>query len=49
MMGYAVLPNTRLKLTAPVRDGGACHSKTRYASILFVDSTAWRGSLSAIR
>jgi hypothetical protein len=33
-------PNTRLKLTAPVRNGCGCRRTHRCASILFVNFTA---------
>ena len=43
------LPNTRLKLAAPVRTGSRSHRALRCASILFVNTSAWRRSLSAVR
>jgi len=43
------LPNTRLKLSAPVANGSGGHAEARPASIPFVDTSTLRRSLSAIR
>jgi hypothetical protein len=42
-------PNTRLKLSAPVLNGCGSQRDIWCASILFVNISAWRRSLSAIR
>jgi hypothetical protein len=43
------LPNTRLKLAAPVLYNDGVNPSLRCSSITFVKITAWRRSLSAIR
>jgi hypothetical protein len=43
------LPNTRLKLPAPVLKGPGGRSEMRCDAIPFVNIPAWRRSLSAIR
>jgi hypothetical protein len=43
------LPNKRLKLSAPVVNESGERSKCRCSRILFVNTGAWRRSLSAIR
>ena len=44
-----MLPNTRFKLPAPVRNGRGCRSELRCGRFSFVIISAWRRSLSAIR
>jgi hypothetical protein len=44
-----VLPNTRLKLAAPVLTEFGSRPELRCASIPFVNLKTWRRSLSAIR
>jgi hypothetical protein len=46
---FARLPNTRLKLSAPVPNRSSGHPGIRCASIPFVNSHTLRRSLSAIR
>ncbi len=43
------LPNMRLKLAAPVRNKSGGRPEARCSRIPFVNSPAWRRSLSAIR
>ena len=43
------LPNTRLKLAAPVPNEPGCHLECRGDRLPFVITPAWRRSLSAIR
>src|SRR5437867_2039127 len=42
-------PNTRLKLPAPVLNGFGCRPESRSSRIPFVNTSAWRRSLSAPR
>ena len=44
-----LLPNMRLKLSAPVLNDSRMTQQLRCASILFVNIPGWRRSLSAIR
>ncbi len=44
-----MLPNTRLKLSAPVANGYGSHQTLRCASIQFVNLHIRRRSLSAVR
>jgi hypothetical protein len=42
-------PNKRLKLAAPVLTESGARPERRRSRILFVNTSAWRRSLSAIR
>ena len=43
------MPNTRLKLSAPVRNNFGWNLEVRCCRLSFVNTSAWRRSLSAIR
>jgi hypothetical protein len=47
--GEELLPNTRLKLSAPVVNGSDGHLQLRCGTIPFVNSLSLRRSLSAFR
>ena len=45
----SLLPNTRLKLAAPVLNESGCHLERSGGRFSFVINSAWRRSLRAIR